>query len=161
VERSGNVEEIILKALKMNGLVNSDHDMVKHQDKSFETEGEGVRPSVKSEVIPVESNKDGELTKRSQGASTEDIRLLLSHVRNLVGSIGEGILSGSTKAEPYKMGNHTACEYCPYKDVCGFDTKLASFEYKKLKILEKDEILERMRKGGKEDGVDQGTEKGN
>lgn len=161
VERSGNVEESILKALKMNGLVNSDHDMVKHQDKSFETEGEGVRPSVKSEVIPVESNKDGELTKRSQGASTEDIRLLLSHVRNLVGSIGEGILSGSTKAEPYKMGNHTACEYCPYKDVCGFDTKLASFEYKKLKILEKDEILERMRKGGKEDGVDQGTEKGN
>ncbi len=161
VERSGNVEESILKALKMNGLVNSDHDMVKHQDKSFETEGEGVRPSVKSEVIPVESNKDGELTKRSQGASTEDIRLLLSHVRNLVGSIGEGILSGSTKAEPYKMGNHKACEYCPYKDVCGFDTKLASFEYKKLKILEKDEILERMRKGGKEDGVDQGTEKGN
>ncbi|BCJ97674.1 helicase-exonuclease AddAB subunit AddB [Anaerocolumna chitinilytica] len=161
VERSGNVEESILKALKMNGLVNSDHDMVKHQDKSFETEGEGVRPSVKSEVIPVESNKDGELTKRSQGASTEDIRLLLSHVRNLVGSIGEGILSGSTKAEPYKMGNHTACEYCPYKDVCGFDTKLASFEYKKLKILEKEEILERMRKGGKEDGVDKGTEKGN
>lgn len=161
VERSGNVEESILKALKMNGLVNSDHEMVKHQDKSFETEGEGVRPSVKSEVIPVESNKDGELTKRSQGASTEDIRLLLSHVRNLVGSIGEGILSGSTKAEPYKMGNHTACEYCPYKDVCGFDTKLASFEYKKLKILEKEEILERMRKGGKEDGVDQGTEKGN
>ncbi len=161
VERSGNVEESILKALKMNGLVNSDHDMLKHQDKSFETEGEGVRPSVKSDVIPVESNKEGELTKRSQGASTEDIRLLLSHVRNLVGSIGEGILSGSTKAEPYKMGSHTACDYCPYKDVCGFDTKLASFEYKKLRILEKEEILERMKKGGKEDGVDQGTEKGN
>ncbi|SHK80518.1 DNA helicase/exodeoxyribonuclease V, subunit B [Anaerocolumna jejuensis DSM 15929] len=161
VDRSEDVEESILKALKMNGIVNSDHDIVKHQDKSFETGGEGIRPSVRSDVIPVESNKEGELTKRSQGASTEEILLLLSHVRTMVGEMGKHILDGSTGAKPYKMANRTACDYCPYKDVCGFDTKLKSFEYKKLKILEKEELIRRMRKGGeKEDGVDQGTEEG-
>lgn len=160
VDRSENIEESILKALKMNGIVNNAPDMVKHQDKSFQTEGEGIRPSVKSDVIPVESNKEGELTKRSQGASTEEILLLLSHVRTMVGEMGRHILGGSTGAEPYKLGNHTACDYCPYKDVCGFDTKLKSFEYKKLKILEKEEILRRMKKGGEEDGLDQGTEEG-
>lgn len=162
VDRSEDIEGSILKALKMNGIVNSDHDMVKHQDKSFQTEGEGIRPSVKSDVIPVESNKDGELTKRSQGASTEEMLLLLSHVRNTVGELGRYILDGNTNVKPYKMGNRTACDYCPYKDVCGFDTKLKSYEYKKLKVLEKEEIVRRMRKGGETgDGVDQGTEEGN
>ena len=51
------------------------------------------------------------------------------------------------------MAGHTACDYCSYKAVCGFDTGLKGFDYKNLRVLEKEEIFERMRKGGQgEDG---------
>lgn len=161
VERSEDIEGSILKALKMNGIVNSANDMIKHQDAGFQTEGEGIRPSVKSDIIPVESNKEGELTKRSQSADTKEFELLLSYVRNLVGDMGKSILNGCTEVRPYKLGSQTACDYCPYRDVCGFDTGLETFDYRKLKQMEREEIIQKMRKGGERDGVDQRTEEGN
>lgn len=155
VGRSEDIEGSILKALKMNGIVNSAPDMIKRQDKNFETEGEGMRPSVKSDVIPVESNKEGELTKRSQGVGTKEFGILLSHVSGLVEEMGRKILKGNTEVKPYKLGKQTACEYCPYRDVCGFDTGLKNFDYRKLRELDKEEILNKMQKGGEKDEVDQ------
>ncbi len=163
VGKTEEIEKSILKALKMNGIVNSSHDMLKHQDNSFQTEGEGIRPSVKSDVIPAETNKDGELTKRSAGADTEELKLFISYVRNMVGDMGSRILKGNTDVKPYKLGNNTACDYCPYREVCGFDTKLGGYDYRKLKALEKEDIIERIKKkeGGAADGMDQGTEESN
>jgi ATP-dependent helicase/nuclease subunit B len=163
VGKTEEIEKSILKALKMNGIVNSAHDMLKHQDNSFQTEGEGIRPSVKSDVIPAETNKEGELTKRSAGADTEELKLFISYVRNMVGDMGNRILKGNTEIKPYKLGNNTACDYCAYRDVCGFDTKLGGYDYRKLKTLEKEDIIERIKKkeGGAADGMDQGTEESN
>ena len=33
---------------------------------------------------------------------------------------------------PYKQGSRTACDYCPYHAVCGFDTKTAGYGFRQL-----------------------------
>ena len=48
---------------------------------------------------------------------------------------GQDILMGNVDLKPYKQGNRTACDYCPYHAVCGFDTKTAGYGYRKLLSL--------------------------
>ena len=51
---------------------------------------------------------------------------------------------------PYKRGERTACDYCPYHSVCGFDLKTEGFGYKRLKALRSETIWEEI-EGGKEE----------
>ena len=40
---------------------------------------------------------------------------------------GQEILDGEIGVEPYKNGQRTACDYCPYHAVCGFDRKTCGY----------------------------------
>lgn len=165
VEKTDALEESILKELKMNGLINSEEASIKHHDREFTAENGGLRPSVKSSVIPAESNKDGQLTKRSNVADRSRFEIMEAYVKNVVKSFGEDIFKGKTDVAPYQMGNKTACDYCPYKGVCGFDLKVDGFQYRKLKELSSEELWDKMSKevAGEEDEdeVDSGTTENN
>lgn len=63
-------------------------------------------------------------------------------VHEKVRRAGREILDGEIGAEPYKSGTRTACDYCPYHAVCGFDKKTSGFEYRKLKNKKTEEIWE-------------------
>ncbi|BCJ96233.1 ATP-dependent helicase/deoxyribonuclease subunit B [Anaerocolumna cellulosilytica] len=155
VDKGSNAEESILKELKMNGIVNSDAEVIKRLDKTFQTEGEQIRPSVKSDVIPVESNKDGLPTKRSSIADAGRLKRMEDYVIKTVKQYGDAILQGKTDIKPYQMGKRTACDYCPYKSVCGFDTKLNGYAYRNLGSLSTEEVWEKLtRKNGNKEGGD-------
>ena len=69
----------------------------------------------------------------------------VSPVVGIKGNIKEG--TKQNYINPYAMGERTACDFCPYKAICGFDEKIAGYEYRKLgKSEKKEEILEKMRK---------------
>ena len=53
---------------------------------------------------------------------------------------GEEILLGDIAPRPYQMGKRTACDYCPYRAICGFDPTLDGCTYRRL-INRKDEEL--------------------
>ncbi len=167
VEKSSHVEESILKELKLNGIVNSSKDVIPHLDKEFYTEGEGLRPSVKSDIIPVETNKDGYPTKRSSVAGEEKLKALEKYVKDTVYQYGRKIMEGSTDIKPYQMGRRQACDYCMYQSVCGFDTKVEGFAYKNLASLPADDVWDKImnrkaeKKGGETDAVDDGTTESN
>lgn len=126
----------ILSSLKMNGLVNSNKDVISLIDKTIDK---------KSDVIPVAYTKDGNLTKNSSAISKEQMELLTSYVQNKIRIMGEEILKGSTIINPYEKGQYTACDYCPYKVVCRFDEKCPGYEFRRLKSLEADKIWEKIR----------------
>mgnify|MGYP000826186863 FL=1 len=55
---------------------------------------------------------------------------------------GQEILDGEIGVEPYKNGQRTACDYCPYHAVCGFDRKTSGYEFSRWKNRKTEEIWE-------------------
>lgn len=126
-----DIEKQILKQLRMNGLVNSELEIINHLDREIERE---------SDVIPV-AVKDGYVQEsRSSVASTRRFDALRKYVNKKLQKAGQEILAGSADVRPYKQGIRTACDYCPYHPVCGFDTKTGGYGFRKLRGMKPEEI---------------------
>ena len=145
----GEIEEQIRKQLRMNGLVNSELDVIRRLDREIERE---------SDVIPV-AMKDGYVQEsRSSVADTERFAALGRFVSGRLKQAGREILSGEAGIRPYKQGNRTPCDYCPYHAVCGFDAKTAGFGFRRLRSLRAPGYLAGDREGRGRDRM-QWTEK--
>ena len=83
-------------------------------------------------MIPVQRNKDGSIGARSKVASTQQFEGLERFAREKARQLGRGILKGRIAPAPYKRKKETACDYCRYRDVCGFDPRHPSFAYRTL-----------------------------
>ena len=55
------------------------------------------------------------------------------------------ILNGEAGALPYKRGQESGCDYCPYRHVCGFDVKIPGYEYRDIGTMGKEEAMAAMR----------------
>ena len=127
------IEAGILRKLRMNGLVNSSLDVIRHMDREIEKE---------SDVIPVVL-KDGEVQAgRSSVANRERFARLSQFVHRKLKEAGQKILDGEIGVAPYKNGQRTACDYCPYHAVCGFDRKTSGYEFNRWKNRKTEEIWE-------------------
>ncbi|MBO5198393.1 MAG: exodeoxyribonuclease V subunit gamma [Lachnospiraceae bacterium] len=145
VDKSDHVEEDIRKALKMDGIANRDTHVLGLLDRRFVTQEGGLAASVKSDVIPVETDKSGELGRRSSVTDTEGFQAIMGYVNDKMAEFSERIMDGYTAVNPYRMGSRTACDYCPYTSVCGFDCRMPWDEYRNLKKLSKDDVWIRIR----------------
>ena len=130
------INEQILAKLRMNGVVNSDPEVVERLDRYMQD---------KSVVIPVEKKKDGSFSARSGVLSREEMQLISSYVDAKIRSIGREILDGKIAANPYEKGNEEACTYCAYKKVCGFDGSIPGYEKRQLEDLDKQALMQRMK----------------
>ena len=105
----------------------------RHLDRTIEKE---------SDVIPVVL-KDGEVQAgRSSVANRERFARLSQFVHRKLKEAGQEILDGEIGVEPYKNGQRTACDYCPYHAVCGFDRKTSGYEFNRWKNRKTEEIWE-------------------
>ena len=127
----------LLKELRPDGLVSDVEDVLKGMDRQLEGE---------SEVIPVKRNKDQSLAKSSKAVSEEDFDVMLRYVRGLAEQMQERIQRGETGIYPYLLGQKSGCDYCKYREICGFDLAFEGCEYHRMKSWKKDEVLEQMRK---------------
>lgn len=147
---NGDASHEILKELKMSGIANNKISIAGLMDSSLINEDGTGRPSAKSSVIPVETNKEGYPTKRSSVASKEHFKAITSYARNKMTQLGREIIEGSTKINPYKMKDKTACNYCQYSGICGFDTKMPGNVYRNLRLFDKDEVWDMIIEEGKD-----------
>lgn len=140
IEKKGQPDEEevnaeILRQLRMNGLINSELEAIRHLDRGIEKE---------SDIIPVVL-KDGAVQEgRSSVANRERFERLRRYVHDKAAGMGREILDGEIGIEPYKSGLRTACDYCPYHAVCGFDKKVAGYEYRRFKGKKAEEIWEEL-----------------
>lgn len=123
-------DQIILKELKMNGLVNSEEKVISLLDSEMDKD---------SDVIPVSYTKNG-MSKRSSVASEEEFRKLMNYLDQKIQSIGKEILDGNIELNPYQKGIDTPCRFCPYQGVCGFDVKIPGNQYRKLCKLKPEDV---------------------
>ena len=132
------IDREILRQLKMNGLVNSEQEVISHLDREIEKA---------SDIIPV-AVKDGLIQEaRSSVASRERFQALRGFVRNKLKAAGQRITGGDISVRPYKQGNRSACDYCPYHSVCGFDKKISGYGYRKLDNRKPEDIWQEIEGG--------------
>lgn len=121
----------ILKRLKPSGLVNGDREVVEALDKHVGKE---------SDVIPVSYNKDGSPSRFASVASTEQFASLSAFVNHKMQELGREILRGDCSAVPYERKGKTPCEFCEYRQVCGFDTRIPGTQFRRLADYKPEEI---------------------
>ncbi len=141
----------ILKALRMNGLVNGDREVLSHLDRRL-----GEEKTVDSDVVPVAKKNDEIAERRSQTAGEERFRVLGDHVNRKMRHMGREILDGNIAVSPYKNGKKTACDYCPYHGMCGFDLKTDGYQFRRFDKISPEEIWDKMEKA-EEERVDDGS----
>ena len=132
------LNQAILKSLRMKGIVSSEPGVAERLDGEFET---------RSDVIPVERNKNGTFSARSSVLSGEELQTVSRYVTAKIQSIGRKILDGNIDLEPYEMGKENACQWCSFRKVCGFDPARPGCERRTLEELSKEEALELMKNG--------------
>lgn len=129
------INHAILEELRMTGMVNDREEVVHMLDTDFET---------KSDIVPVAKKKDGSYTAASSVLREEDFHTISKYMNQKIKEIGRSILDGDIALNPYEQGNQKACTYCQYASVCGFDSKLAGYQMRKLDDISQEEALKRM-----------------
>ncbi len=130
------INDMVRKELRMNGVVNSRDDVIDKLDKYMGS---------KSEVIPVERKKDGSLSSRSAVMTQEELQLVSDYVNHKVRKIGKEIMAGHKEVNPYEEGKENACKYCAYKKVCGFDPSIPGYSARKLEAMGDEQVMEKMK----------------
>lgn len=138
-EDEESISRRILQELKVNGLVREEEKVIHDMD-------ETLAPGKKSMVIPVSYNKNGSLSRYSQTASLEQFQTMSEYVNHKIKEIGRSILDGNVDINPYKFRNKKACDYCSYREICGFDEKIPGYHYRKLPAFSQEELWENMKK---------------
>ena len=131
------VEKSILKELKLDGLINGDEAVVSHLEHDL---------SGASVLFPMGRNKDGSLSKSSRALPRETFETVLKYTKEKERRLKDGMYAGEVQASPYEMGDNTGCDYCPYRDICGFDLRLDGCTYRRLEKLSLEEAVGQMEK---------------
>ena len=131
------IEQKIRNNFKMKGLILADVKVAKMQDKNLE--------KGKSEIIPAYIDKTGTLSpKLSSMASQEEFTKLQKYINKTIKQISNEIFNGNIELKPYYKNKKTPCEYCSYKNMCGFNSGIIKKNYNFINKLNKEEILEKI-----------------
>ena len=129
------IEDAMLKRLRPDGIVNDDPAVVEKLDTGFEKA---------SRVIPVSKKADGSWSAVSSVASTNQLQALSGFVQSKLETLGKEMMDGKIQVRPYRRKKNTACDYCVFADLCGFDRKIPGSAFRQLKEFPKEEIWKRL-----------------
>ena len=133
------LEQEIRNNFKMNGLILGDVEVVKMMDNTLTTGN--------SNIIPAYIDKEGNVSKNKPSIlEKEEFLVLQNKVEKVIKQISEEIMSGEIAQKPIYLykNKRTACEFCNYKAICGFDSKICNNSYNYIHNLSKNEILSDM-----------------
>ena len=122
----------VFAKLRLDGIVNEEPQIIDAMDEVF---------TDRSDVIPVSRTKSGELSKTSKVYSTEQFARISAYVHHVIEDLGRRMLSGEISVNPYEMKGNTACTWCGYRSICGFDERMNGCSYRKLRQLKTDDEI--------------------
>lgn len=134
------LEQEIRSNFKMNGLILGDVEVVKMMDNNL--------VAGNSNIIPAYIDKDGNLSKNKPSIlEKEDFKALQNNIEKVIKQISQEIMSGEIAQKPvyFYKNKRTACEFCSYKSICGFDSKMCNNNYNYIPNLPKNEILNNLK----------------
>lgn len=137
-----------MRKYRMKGLLTENTESLIAMDEDLEIDG-------KSKIVPVQINKDGTAsTHFSSIVQPSEMGQIKQYVRYKHRVAGEGILSGETGIQPYRLKGRTACDFCSFKSVCQFDTSDHEQFYHQLQADKPLNIVSKIREEMKANGAD-------
>lgn len=124
--------QAVFEKLRLDGIVNEDPQIIGAMDETF---------TDRSDVIPVSRTKSGELSKTSKVYSTEQFASISAYVNHVIGTLGRRMMAGEIDVNPYELKGATACTWCGYRSICGFDERMSGCGYRKLKQMKSEEDI--------------------
>lgn len=117
------LEETLMKALRLRGITLQEPSV----EEATDAEGLGVLP-------PRSGRVDGDVMRR-----------VLSHADAVSRAAAARMLSGEAEALPAyrRSGGRTACGYCDYASVCGFDPKLPNSRCRNTESMNDVDFMEK------------------
>ena len=133
------IEEKLRENFKMKGLILADVKVIQMQDNHLDEGGT-------SKIIPAGITKSGSINKRcTNGVESEEFAILQKYIKKTVKDIAKKILKRKIDVKPYNKKGKTPCEYCAYKSICGFDTRLSGNKYRYINKKSNDQVIKEMR----------------
>lgn len=133
----------LLQELKMTGIVSDNEKTVRLLDGEFKD---------KSDILPLERKKDGTFSAYSGIISERDMATVSDYVNYKIKELGRGILEGDIAVNPCEQNGNSACTYCAYRSVCGYDEEITGYEMRELGKLSRDDAIEQMRQAMSDNG---------
>ena len=150
-KQSHNAEKIqaaIDSKLKMPGWVVDDMAVAKELDYT-------LAPKTASRFIQMKLDKDGNFDKNTMKImrSQAEFDLIMEHIEHILTATGEKILDGAIDIAPCQYNDRSACDYCKFKPLCGFDPKQDGYRYRKLDNLKDDAVISTIEEQIKEEAT--------
>lgn len=127
------------KKFRMSGFANKDKDILTLLE-NVDGDKESFTARMTNSGQPYKRFKDAHVM------STEDFYRIGDHVRASIKEIGDKIQTGDISVHPYKLKKDTACKFCKYASVCGFEENNKDYEYRLLKKEKAEDIIDKIRK---------------
>lgn len=121
-------EKVIAKTLQLKGVVLADVDVVSAMD------AEGA-------ALGSVFTKTGAVAARAQAYSREEMQQILDHTRQKAADLADGIRGGDISVSPAHIKEWSACQWCEYSAVCGYDPALPHCTKRVLPSLSRQELL--------------------
>lgn len=134
-------EKAIAKQLQLKGVVLSDVEVVNAMD------AEGT-------ALGTIFTKSGGVYAYAPAYSKEELQSLLDHTRQVAADLADGIREGDISVRPAEVKNWTACQWCEYSAVCGFDPGLPHCAKRVLPVLSRQELSDMLANEPKESPLD-------
>lgn len=139
-ESPENINARIRKELCTTGIIQADDKVVALLDHDMEN-----ADAAESDVIPVKRKKGGAFAASSKIMQKDDYAKVSSYVNKKIREYGRRILDGDIEINPYEMKDRSACTYCSFHAICGFDAAVEGYHRRELESLGKDEVMARMK----------------
>lgn len=118
------IEYNILKTFNISGLILNETNVITALDKEADIDKDKISIS---KIRGIKSS--------SEITDLEHFNNLRNYVKLIVSDIGNEMIHGNIKIEPFKKKNKTGCDYCMYKSICGFEIIDKENKYRILKPL--------------------------
>ena len=132
-------EEKLLKKLRPDGVLSGESEVLPLFDRNLFPDGYG-----ESLVVPAGLKKGGMLRAASSTVTEERFSQLSAFVTQKLQHMADEIRGGAIEASPFSDRGRSACDFCEYADVCGFDRRIPGRCKKRVPELRKDEVWARI-----------------
>ena len=85
--------------------------------------------------------KDGTPYKTSSTLDPDSFRLVSAYVDRKIRKIGAEIMEGAADMNPYEYGSRSACDFCPFKTMCGFDKGISGYRKRRIPKMNSEDVL--------------------